>query len=507
MRTDNFRLALLTAGGRLPRWMWQAIEAAMAKGQLALVLVADSSQTIASPGPWILDAYRRWEAKRYRPAVSLLDDIAVPSLPGLLRCPTLEAGRLSSLCTEHNVDVLVVCPPLDQPACPMSVPVWKVQFGDGQRKKDLRPGFWEVIERSPTFVSLTEAAAGSASANTLETIVVPTDPRSWIRSELGIAERAAILLGRWLPPSPVRQIPSIQQVPIPARGESERDISAARAVGRQIGRFLHHGISTMVEREQWQIAIESTTDIFRLVKPEILRPPRDRFWADPFPFLKDGTFYIFLEEYLYSTGRGWISVTSRKPSGEWSAPEKVMDLGYHLSYPFVFEHAGELFMLPETVATGRLELYKCIDFPARWQLDTVLLENFKGVDSTLLEHEKAWWLFVSAVSGLHLFHSESLRGPWKAHPGNPVKADSRTARPAGRVFRMGNDWIRPAQDCALSYGREVVFNKIVKLTADSFEEVEIGRLSHPWKRVLGCHTFNRVGDTTVVDRMVMQRRW
>jgi hypothetical protein len=284
-------------------------------------------------------------------------------------------------------------------------------------------------------------------------------------------------------------------------------VAATKAVARQIGRFLHHGISGLVQREQWQVAIETTADIFHLGEPTVLSLPRDRFWADPFPLLKGDTLYIFLEEYLYSKGRGWISVIHRKPCGEWTAPDKVLDRPYHLSYPFVFEHSGELFMLPETVATGRLELYKCVEFPAKWHLDKVLLENFKGVDSTLLEHEQMWWLFVSAVSGLHLFYSESLYGPWSPHPGNPVKVDSRTMRPAGKIFRLGDDLIRPSQDCGLSYGREVVFNKIVRLSTETFEEIEIGRLSHPWKHALGCHTFNRVGDITVVDRMVMQRRW
>ena len=58
----------------------------------------------------------------------------------------------------------------------------------------------------------------------------------------------------------------------------------------------------------------------------------------------------------------------------------------------------------------------------------------------------------------------------------------------------------------VQYGREVVFNKITRLTVDEFEEVEIGRLGTPWRGSIGCHTFNQLDSTTVVDRLVQRRR-
>ena len=88
-----------------------------------------------------------------------------------------------------------------------------------------------------------------------------------------------------------------------------------------------------------------------------------------------------------------------------------------------------------------------------------------------------------------------------------MKSDSRSGRPAGRIFRVGADVIRPAQDCSVQYGREVVFNKMTRLTACEFEEVEIRRLATPWDAYTSCHTFNHLDGISVVDRLVQRPRW
>lgn len=87
-----------------------------------------------------------------------------------------------------------------------------------------------------------------------------------------------------------------------------------------------------------------------------------------------------------------------------------------------------------------------------------------------------------------------------------MKSDSRSSRPAGRIFRSGDDVIRPSQDCSLQYGREVVFNKIIRLTVCDFQELEICRLQVPLNHKKACHTFNQLGDITVVDRLVERRK-
>ena len=95
-----------------------------------------------------------------------------------------------------------------------------------------------------------------------------------------------------------------------------------------------------------------------------LVPPEDRFWADPFAWSQDGRHYIFCEEYPFDTRRGRISVlaldTDLSPQGP-AVP--VIDEPRHLSYPFLFEHRGTLYMVPESARSQRVDLYRCTEFP------------------------------------------------------------------------------------------------------------------------------------------------
>jgi hypothetical protein len=128
-------------------------------------------------------------------------------------------------------------------------------------------------------------------------------------------------------------------------------------------------------------------------------------------------------------------------------------------------------------------------------------------DPTLLWHDGRYWLFATVTGGgmnpwdeLHLFSADTLTGLWHPHPRNPVVADVRRARPAGRVFRQGNRLIRPGQDCSVAYGGRIVFSAITTLTADSYEEHPIGSLEpRGMAGVSRTHTYTFDGDLEAVD--------
>ena len=46
----------------------------------------------------------------------------------------------------------------------------------------------------------------------------------------------------------------------------------------------------------------------------------------------------------------------------------AINLGYHMSYPQIVEEDGEIYMIPETVANKRLEVFHCVGFPDKWEL-------------------------------------------------------------------------------------------------------------------------------------------
>ena len=90
---------------------------------------------------------------------------------------------------------------------------------------------------------------------------------------------------------------------------------------------------------------------------------------------------------------------------------------------------------------------------------------------------------------------------WTAHEGNPVKTDSRSARPGGTPFVVDGVLYRPSQDCELSYGRQITINAVEELTEGTFIERPV-RLLSPDRRSrypAGFHTMAQVGARTLVD--------
>jgi hypothetical protein len=232
-----------------------------------------------------------------------------------------------------------------------------------------------------------------------------------------------------------------------------------------------------------------------------------RYYADPFPFHWQGRLHVFVEEWPYETEKGVISVCEIGPEGVLSSPRIVLERPYHLSYPFVFEAGGQVFMLPETGAAGRIELYRADPYPDRWVLEQVLVEGIDSGDPTLIMHQGRFWLFAtercdggSVHDCLSLFHADALLGQWQRHPGNPVLMDAGSARPAGRIERIGEKLIRSVQDCGPAYGAALALRQIDRLDLDGFAETTLAHLAapHDWLAT-GLHTLNQRGGIETID--------
>ncbi|MCC7083637.1 MAG: hypothetical protein IT427_01365 [Pirellulales bacterium] len=238
-------------------------------------------------------------------------------------------------------------------------------------------------------------------------------------------------------------------------------------------------------------------------------PPIDRFWADPHAICRNGKHYVFFEEYLYVAGKAHISVMEFDDRGQWHSPRPVIERPYHLSYPFLFDWQGELYMIPETSANRTLEVYRCEEFPDRWTLHKVIWRQVKAFDATLLEHAGHWWMFVtlaeceggSSYDELSLFHADHpLSDHWLPHPQNPIVSDVRCARMAGPIICDRGRLIRPAQDGSRRYGYGLRLHHIETLSPTRYVETEFRRIeplvSRDW---LATHTISSAGGMTMFD--------
>jgi hypothetical protein len=223
-------------------------------------------------------------------------------------------------------------------------------------------------------------------------------------------------------------------------------------------------------------------------------------------FEKDRKIWLFFENYPYLDKIGMIACAEVLRDGVISDSRTVLAPGHHLSYPFVFQHRGEIYMLPESGADQTVKLYRADPFPDRWSLEKVLFKGARAVDPTLWVEDGIYWFFVTIVDPpeagpqLFLFYADSLTGEWKYHPSNPICSDVGFARGAGRIFGENGRRIRPSQDHSHGYGCACHFRQILELTKHSYREASLGSIEPAWEKGLtGTHTYNRSGTFEVID--------
>lgn len=230
-----------------------------------------------------------------------------------------------------------------------------------------------------------------------------------------------------------------------------------------------------------------------------------RFYADPFVIRQNGQTIIFVEEFPFATQKGIISAVELGANGPIGAPRPVIETDCHLSYPFVFEEDGVLYMIPETSGRGQVELWRCVEFPHRWERVAVLIDNIDLGDATLLRMEGRRYLFGtvrpqwgSSWDGLAIFTSAGLTDRWTPLFAGPAKVDVSSARPAGRMFSLGRHTVRPFQDSVGGYGAGLGFARVDRLDAGGYSETKLMAL-RPAAPLSGLHTYNRGAGYEVID--------
>ncbi|MBY5998509.1 hypothetical protein ACLIR7_07900 [Nitratireductor aquimarinus] len=240
-------------------------------------------------------------------------------------------------------------------------------------------------------------------------------------------------------------------------------------------------------------------------------PPTDTaIKADPFLFHHQGKTYLFYENYGRGDTKAHIAVgeiTRRgfEPIGIALGGEE------HLSFPFVFKHGDEIFMMPETHQRKRIEIWRAVSFPLIWEPYSRALEGWSAADSTLFHHRGQWWLFTN-LSEHHAFedHCSALYafqvdGPelnrLVSHRRNPVVIGSATARNGGRIFSRHRRLYRPAQYNAHGiYGYGLNIMEIEHLDMEDYRETCVRRILPDFKPGLsGCHHFDASGSRYILD--------
>ena len=408
--------------------------------------------------------------------------------------------------------------------------IWRYVLGDWANYRGAPGGFWEVFDGcAASAVLLVRVTPDPDVVEVLREGVLRTQP-------LSVRKNRQQLLGRFThwPAQICREILAggaghagarERAQPALRRGARIRPPPAAwqRVLlgGRIALRAASIVLRSLFRHDQWNIGIvDQPIEQFlsagaRARTRWLPATRRAELRADPFGTLRGGTPVILCEHFSYRDNVGYIvaidAAGERVAGGDEGAPDGRLQMGparsVHLSYPYLFEDGGRLFCVPESSAAAEIVVYEALRFPDRWIKRWTLVAGRGFVDATVFQYEGRWWLAASEVapkganSELHLWFAEELAGPWAAHPGNPVKIDVRSARPAGAPFWAGGILYRPAQDCSNTYGARVVLNRVLVLTPGAFcEEAAATVDPDPKGRYPGgLHTLSKLGNQTLID--------
>jgi hypothetical protein len=236
--------------------------------------------------------------------------------------------------------------------------------------------------------------------------------------------------------------------------------------------------------------------------------PPAHFLADPFVVSKQGKDFCFVEDFDCVKERGSIAVYELRNDRSIRLGT-ALEENFHLSFPFTFEYQGTLYMCPETSENKDIRIYRCVEFPLRWELEKVIMNSISAVDTVLFEKNGIWWLFTNTdptgsgdyCSELSIFSSDSPFGnSWRSHCKNPIFVDAARARNAG-LIRDGEAYYRISQSQGFdTYGKKVLVNKIVELDDSRYSESTLCEITPTFgKGIVGTHHLHSNGRVTVFD--------
>lgn len=406
--------------------------------------------------------------------------------------------------------------------------VWSFHHGDNEIYRGGPAGFWEVFQNEPVTGSilqiineeLDDGKILARSYSTTDPILVKRNCNNYYMKTLSFVPRKLKELHEL---GKEKFLEKVNEENKNFGFYSNRlyvkptNLEFFSLASSNFGKLIKRKFQNTYSFEQWSLLFDIKKDISKSMwKYKEIIPPKDRFWADPHIITMDDNYFIFIEEYMYQKSKGHIALIKMDKNGNYEYQGKILEKQYHLSYPHVFEFENNFYMIPETEANNDIELYKCIDFPKKWEYYGKIMDNVSAVDSTIFNYNNKWWMFsgikenkgASNSDELFLFYSDNpLTDQWKSHKNNPIISDVRSARPAGKIFSHNNKIYRPSQNGSNYYGYGISINEINKINEENFEEVVVSHILPKWDNsVKRVHTFSYDNGLSVIDAKIKRRR-
>jgi hypothetical protein len=270
--------------------------------------------------------------------------------------------------------------------------------------------------------------------------------------------------------------------------------------------------------KQWVIGLVKA-DISEVIRTKTFRQninwlepgSPDHFYGDPFLLnVSKGELTILYEDFSFDDNYGNISMMILDKDMKEKGKKVLLDTGSHLSYPFIFTENERIYVLPESSRAGELSCYEYDP----WRQDLTNKSQLIALpllDTTILKYEGKYWLFGTIHERptgyrLNIYYSDNLTGPYKSHPGNPVKTGYDGIRSAGNFIMVDGNIYRPSQNCGNAYGESMTIQKISTIDERNFIEepymdISIDERNREVHGIHTIHTINSMDGLIAVDGM------
>ena len=413
-------------------------------------------------------------------------DVLIRCGTGILRGPILTSARLGILSFHH---------------------------GDNRVNRGGPAGFWEVFHRQEkTGYIVQKLSEELDGGDVILRGFIPTQRTHLLNAAMLFAKSYQALRALLLDIARTGELPAAEPR-YPYSGKLLLQPGLKELVSylsRQVARSAQARARRMLRyEERWGICYAKTDwrDAV-LWRGTQVKTPRGHFLADPFVSTQAGRTCVLAEDYDYRTRRAHI--TAYDLTGETAQPLGcALEEDFHLSFPYLFEADGKLFMVPEARASKQIRIYECVEFPIRWKLAVVAMKNVEAVDTMIFRKNDLWWLLTNisrtephdCSSELHLFWARTpLTDQWTAHPRNPIVIDPDTARNGG-LLNGGTDVFRVAQARQFgSYGTSARLFHITRLDPEQYTEQLVSTIAPSFAPGLsGTHHLHSNGQYSVWD--------
>ncbi|HEX8668440.1 MAG TPA: hypothetical protein VF727_08740 [Allosphingosinicella sp.] len=508
-RPRKLRVAVIVDGDRLPRFARDAIDAVQGCDEITVLSCMNTRfkrrparhalyyalNLVSVRNAWTRAVPIASSRKRIARTIRFQSTYggAWQSLPEAIVAELAQGGF--DVILKFGMGLMRVPPPEALP-----VPILSYHHGDPDWYRGRPAGFWEMVEGTPVMGQIVQILSNRLDAGEVvafaETRVLPHSYRATL---IEAYRHSPLLIDQAISRA-------VSGVPLAKRRDGRNYRLPSNA---QVLSFVLKMAAALVRRvgyaaffeQRWKVSLahiaegelQGLLDTLHLPEPArwhtLPIAPRYIYYADP--FFSPHSRGVLVEAANRWTGLGEIVHAEGEKQSRLSRERR------HFSYPASVETPAGALIVPEIAEWSTPRAYRLQDGAMTEALPLRIEAGARVVDPTILEADGRFYLFGSPLdvgsTTLCLWCADSLDGPFRAHPMNPLRISPRGSRMAGGIVRVGDRLFRFGQNYARSYGDGIHVFEITELSPERFAERHLGEISLGDPK--GPHTLNvRAGE-------------